>query len=951
MEELRNALRAGIEGEVRFDKISKKIYSVDASIYEIEPTGVVLPRTKQDLIEAVKIAHSFGIPVVARGAATGIAGGCVGSGLIIDTSKYLTQLITIDFQNEYAVCEPGVVQDTLNDALEASGYRLGPDTSTGNRATIGGMLANNAAGARSLKYGKMSDHVEETELVTADGETLRLGPIDDNTWELKRSQNNLEGRIYSEIYRIRNQYRDEINKRFPQIPRRVSGYNLDEIIKEPGLNLSKLIAGSEGTLGIVTEVKVRIVPKPGLTAICILRFADMIEAMRSVPYLLSHHPISLEMIDDKIVALGRSSPFLKGKLHWLKDTPQALFSIEFEGRDDAQLREKTDLFVKKILEKGIDPSVICLSDPVDIAAIRTVRKSGLGLLLSKRTYARAIGFLEDISVAPDKLADFMERFNNYLKLIGKEAGIYGHVGSGCMHIRPYIDLRKPEELQMMHKMMEDVSDLLLAFGGALSGEHGDGLARSWLNKKMFGENINQAFIEVKKAFDPDNRMNPGKIVFPDDPSANLRLSPQTVIRNPRTFLDFSPEGGFPLAVDLCNGNGLCRKKDGVMCPSFQVTGDERDSTRARAQSLRAIVTGRLPAKAFADEGIKEILDLCIECKGCKTECPSQVDMAKMKAESLYHYQEKHGYSFRNKLFAHIDVLNRFGAVFPSLFNAISPTGFSKRLLGFMGITAKRDLPRLASDPFSSRFAKIRQPADLKKEVVLFNDTFTEFNEPEIGVAAVRVLNRLGYRVVVPPRRCCGRPMISKGFLEEARQKALALTELLYPYALRNVPVIGLEPSCILTVKDDFLSVLGSKNEKAARVISVCTTFDEFLAGLLSEGFPSFKESDREVKLHGHCHQKALVGTQPTLDVLRAIPGFRVSEAASGCCGMAGSFGYEAEHYDFSMKIGELRLFPAVRSSCSDTLWVANGFSCRTQIAGGTGRRAHHLAEVIEKSLL
>lgn len=941
---LETALRQQVDGEIHFDPIHKAVYSVDASIYEIAPIGVVIPRNKQALIDTVRIAKEHQVPIIPRGAATGITGGCIGKGLIIDTSKYLNQILEINCEKEFAICEPGVVQDQLNEALSSFGYRLGPDTSTGNRATIGGMVANNAAGARSLRFGTMADHIEEVELLLYQGEILRFQSIDD-TGE-KSAQSDAEGRIYREILRIREDYRQDIESHFPKIPRRVSGYNLDSLIKNEPLNVCKIIAGSEGTLGITTEIKVKICKKPRCVGLCIVHFNDLMEAFRAAEKMLSYHPMSLELIDHRILETARSAPSLKGKLDWLVGDPQAVLVAEFEEEVPNGTLQKLSQFSSEMQRGGVGYAHTSLDDPTKMAHVWEVRKSGLGLLLSKRSYSRAIAFLEDISIAPHALAPFMQEFISYLSSVGKEAGIYGHVGAGCMHIRPYIDLRKQDDVRLMEKMMFDVSDLLLKHGGALSGEHGDGFVRSWLNKKMFGDRLYQAFLELKTAFDPDNKMNPGKVVNGLPLIHDLRLTPETKITKIKTFLDFSGEGGFELAADLCNGNGLCRKSEKLMCPSFQATKDEFHSTRARAQALRSVINGHLPIRDFTSKGMHDVLDLCLECKGCKTECPSQVDMAKMKSEFLYHYQRIHGTSLRSWLFANIGMINKLSVPFSNLFNQLGENRWTKIFFKWLGIAPERSLPKLAYERFSIWFSK-REKKVNEKKVVLFNDTFTEFHHPEVGKAAVNVLEALGYSVIIPQWHCCGRPALSKGLLVKAKQQAKTLVKTLRKYTDKGIQIVGLEPSCLLTIKDDFPGILG--REEVANIINNCTTFSEFIDKHLVNGkIPglNLQTSDRFVKVHTHCHQKALVGSSPTLNILKAIPGARVIEIDSGCCGLAGSFGYEKEHYEISMKIGELKLFPAVRESREDTIIVADGFSCRCQIEHGTSRKAQHLAEVL-----
>lgn len=899
------AIRRNTTAEVHDDEAHRKVYSVDASIYEIKPLAIAIPKTKDDLLWILKIAREEKIPVIPRGAATGITGGCLGKGLIIDLSKYLNHILEINIEEGFARCEPGVVQDRLNDALKHFGYRLGPDTSTGNRATLGGMLANNSAGARSLFFGCMADHVREVEIALFGGGTIKFGPLSEELWNAKCMLDNHEGIIYRMADTIRKEYAADILEHFPLIPRRVSGYNLNTLLDFP-LNLSKLIAGSEGSFGIATEIKVDIVPVLQKTGLCIIPFDDIVTGLKLVPELLKHRPVALEMIDDKILDAARLSPAVQSKLNWLKGTPKMVLVVESENPD--------------VFSTLANESLV-ITDKDDMQHVWDVRKAGLGLLLSKRTFARAIAFIEDISLPPERLAHFMPTFLAYLKSKGKEAGIYGHAGSGCLHIRPYVDLRDPKEALLMKEMLSDVALMVLKEGGALSGEHGDGLVRSWLNERMFGPRVYEAFVKMKLAFDPDNLMNPGKVVNGQPFLDNLRTQGEPV-KMP-TFLDFSKEGGIELAADLCNGNGACRKKEGIMCPSFQATEDEFDTTRARAQTLRAVITGR----SKIDNDIQEALDLCLECKGCKRECPSQVDMAKMKAEMLYQHQEKHGYSIRSRLFGRIGRLMQLGSTWPTLFNWLGSLSFFKRAIG---ITTKRELPQLAKERFSNWFNNYVQP-DHTQTVALFNDTFTEFNFPEIGIAAIKVLNAIGYKVELLPWHCCGRPMISKGLLKEAKEHALKVASMLKGHST----VISLEPSCASALSDDYQGLIGETFRTYA--------FDEFL--LLNLPLP-LKEVNQEILVHGHCHKKALHGMDTTMFVLRSLPGATIKEIPSGCCGVAGSFGYEEEHYDLSVKIGNLVLIPTIKNSPPDSPIIADGASCRSQIEHGTKRRALHLAELI-----
>lgn len=845
------------------------------------PTAVAIPRNRDELIQIVRETD---VPLIARGSGTGISGGCLGEGWIIDTSKFLNQILLIN--SDFAHCEPGVIQDQLNRTLP--GYRLGPDTSTGDRATLGGMVANNAAGARSLYFGAMVDAIEEIELILSNGDLVLLKALSEEEWNQKLLLPSREGEIYRTLDHIRKTKKALIEEKFPPLPRRSSGYLLNELLKPFPLNLAKLIAGSEGTLGIIVSLKVKMVPKLKNTELHLFPFSTMLEAMHAVGPLLKTEPISLEMIDDKILNAGRSSPLLRGKLKWLKSVPKALLIAEYS-------------------HPAKENGEMVLSDPLEIQHVWELRKAGLGLLLSKRSYSRAVAFIEDVSVPPEALPEFMDAFLLYLKSKGKEAGIYGHVGPGCLHIRPYMDLRNPNEVELIKTMMLDVAEMLKKAKGAPSGEHGDGLIRSWLNPSFFGKEIETIFQDIKAAFDPENRMNPHKIVNPLPIEKLLRRAPK---HNPATFLHF--DGGLALAADLCNGNGACRKTEGVMCPSFQVTHDEYDSTRARANVLRKLLQNN---GDLTDQSLHDILDLCIQCKGCKTECPSQVDMAKMKSEALFHYQEKNGYSLRNALFAYFDILSKWGYPFKGLIKNIP--------LKWLPIA--HPLPQFAKERFSYRAKNRLQPKGEK--VVLLSDTYTEFYCPEVGMAAISVLNSLGFEAIVPPWKCCGRPALSKGFLHHAKANAERLYKELSQY---QIPIIGLEPSCLFTLLDEYQDLIGWRPEN-------CLFFDDFLA----HHSPLPFQITRKAALHGHCHQKALKGMSSTL---KALQGYSVTEIPSGCCGMAGSFGYEQEHVHFSKQIAELVLLPSIRSLPNDLDIIANGFSCRTQIELYTGRKALHLAE-------
>lgn len=951
MKNIFEELRYNIDGDVYDDVFARRIYSVDASIYEIMPLGIVVPRTFDDLHIIHTIATAHNIPIIARGAGTGITGGCLGNGLIVDTSRYLNKILEVNYDKGYARCEPGVVQDQLNKILAEKGHHLGPDTSTSNRATIGGMIANNASGSHSLRYGTMSDHVIAVSTLLSNGDKLLFSSLTEKELVHKKSLETREGDIYRAVDKLSTSLREEILTRYPPINRCVSGYNFNGFVRGNDFNIAKLIVGSEGTLGTIAEAKVNIIPKPAYTGLCIIHFDDLVVALEAVTDLLHFDPYAIELIDNVIIEAALENKVLFKDLSWLKGSPKAILAVEFEGSSHKQIREKIAAMHRRLPKKSLGYAATEILEAPVISSVWQLRKAGLGLLMSKRSFNRAIAFLEDIAVAPEKLPAFIVEFQAILDSYHKRAGIYGHAGAGCLHIRPFIDLRNTTELAQMQSIMEKTAELILKYQGALSGEHGDGLLRSWLNKKMFGEDIYDAFGVLKSAFDPHNRMNPGKIVDAPPLLKNLRLSPESRFVNIPTTLDFSPEGGFNLAIDMCNGDGECRKKEGLMCPSFQATGDERHTTRARAQSLRAIIHGKEPLKAFSSKELYDVLDLCFQCKGCKTECPSHVDMAKIKAEFLHHYQNEHGYSLRTLIFGYIGLLSRFGSMFAPFSNWFVNTKLAKNILNRIGITNQRSFPKFSKETFTSWAKKHYVHPGNREGVVLFVDTFTEYNVPHIGHAAIDVLSAIGYDVIIPKYSCCGRPMISKGMLKQAKRNAEKLIKRLYPLAKQGYNIVGLEPSCILTIKDEYRSLVPSP--EADKVSEMCMTIDEFIYHHCEKNpsLPFGSLPGKTIKIHTHCHQKSLVGSSYMTEVLRKIPGTNVQEIDSGCCGMGGAFGYEKEHYDLSMKIAQKSLLPAIGEVHDNTLLVVNGFSCRGQFDHVLETPVHHFIEILAQSLL
>lgn len=943
-EDLYEALRKRISGEVRFDKVSRFLYSTDASIYEIQPIGVVLPRTHEDVFATMEITRDFNVPVLPRGAGTSLAGQTVGEAVVMDMSKYLNRVLQVNTEERWALVEPGVVQEQLNLHLKPLGFLFGPDTSTANRATLGGMMGNNSAGSHSIIYGKTIDHVLETHCVLASGEPRVFNDI---KLADARQMTGLEGRI-AEIVRDNS---EEIERRFPKIQRRVSGYNLDEFVRNGKFNLSKLIVGSEGTLATVHQAKVRIEPRPAATALSVVHFNDLVTAIRATDWILPFKPSAVELVDDLILKLARGSLELSRQMDFIDGNPGAILLVEFYGENETELRSRIEALEAALKREKLGYAYVRAFDAGEQAKIWKLRKAGLGLLLGMKGERKPIAFVEDCAVDPSKLSDFFVRFREVIHKYDTTAGYYGHASVGCLHIRPLINTKDRREIQVMKDMTDEIADLVLEFGGGMSGEHGDGLARSHLNEKLFGREIYKAFQDVKLAFDPQGRMNPGKIVNAPPMTENLRYGEKYSTIFVNTYYDFSKEGGLATAVELCNGAGVCRKKnEGTMCPSYMVTLEDEHSTRGRANYMREILSGKVDAREFEGRSLYDALDLCLECKGCKAECPSNVDMAKLKYEFLAHYNVANGTPLRSRVFARIHAFNKMASIWPGLANSVMSRSVVRQMLDrWLGIDARRKLPPVAPQTFETWFRKRgrRTPAAPAGKVVLFHDTFVDFNYPEIGRAATTLLEAADYKVELAERQCCGRPMISKGLAEEARANAQFNVARLHSFVERGYAIVGCEPSCVLTFRDEYPDLL--KGHEVQRVAQASFLLEEFIVREKREGRwkLEFKPQRTKALIHGHCHEKALIGSRFLKEaVAMAYP---VEEIDSGCCGMAGSFGFEKEHYDISMAIGRRRLFPAVERQ-PDAIVVAPGVSCRQQVEHATGRKALHPAEALAKAL-
>jgi FAD/FMN-containing dehydrogenase/Fe-S oxidoreductase len=952
-QEIAAALRKRVEGEVRFDKYSRLLYSTDASMYEIEPIGVVIPRDKGDVEAVIEIANRFNVPVLPRGGGTALAGQTVGHAIVLDFTKYMNRVLEVNQVELWCRVQPGLVQDELNAHVRPQGLLFGPDTSTSNRATIGGMIGNNSAGAHSLTYGKTLDHVLELTVLLSNGSEIVLKNLSPDELGKKTKGNGVEAEAYRAVQALAEKHRGEILARYPKILRRVSGYNLDEFVKPQPFNLARMVVGSEGTLACVVEAKMRLVPKPKWTALDVIHFHDDIEALQASYAILDTHPYALESTDKLILDLARGNIVQSKRLGFVQGNPSSLLMVEYAGETEEEVRAQVEKLEEVRKAQRIGYAATQALKPEEVRAVWGVRKAGLGLLLGIKGDKKPIAFVEDTAVEPAKLPEFIKRFREILTRHDATAGYYGHCSVGCMHIRPLINLKQQSEVKKMTAIADEISDLVLDFHGALSGEHGDGLARSHFNEKLYGPVLYDAFRAIKRAFDPKNLMNPGKIVDAPPMTESLRIGPAYRTWQPETTLDFSAQGGFAAAVEMCSGMGECRKKlDGTMCPSYMATLDEEHSTRGRANALRAVLSGKVPQEDFVGKRLYEVLDLCLECKACKAECPSNVDMAKLKYEFLNHYHRVNGLPLRNRLFGRIERVNKFGARFAPLSNWLANSWLNRWLMQWLlGIDARRPLPAFAAETFEDWFRAHRAGGKGEKgTVALFHDTFNTFNTPSVAIAATRFLERADYRVTLTEKRCCGRPMISKGMLAEARENAAWNVERLYPLAEKGVAIVGLEPSCLLTLRDEYPELL--RSEKAKAVADKSFLLDEFIARERKAGKLSltFAGNGKKALLHGHCHQKALVGTAATVETLKWA-GFDVTEVDSGCCGMAGSFGFEKEHYDLSVAIANRRLAPAVRAADQNVEIVASGISCRQQIEHTAGRKAKHLAEVLWESVI
>jgi FAD/FMN-containing dehydrogenase/Fe-S oxidoreductase len=962
--ELGNELKKRLKGEVKFDRMTRALYATDASIFQMDPIGVVFPKDVEDVVNTVAYAASEGFPVLPRGGGTGLAGQTVNHAVVMDFSKHMNQLSEMNSEEGWAWVEPGIVLDQLSALGAPHGLKFAPDPSTTNRGNIGGAIGNNSCGARSIVYGKTLDHVLELEVVLADGSVTSFKDLTSNELEAKLALQNLEGQIYRDVRRIAEEQQAEIDLRYPKIQRRVSGYNLDEILRDP-TNMAKVVVGSEGTLVTFTRAKVRMVPRPKSAALAVIHFNSIMESFEATVALLDSGASAIEMMDDTIVKQGRKHPGLSQRMDFVEGNPAAMLLVEASGDTPEEAQAGLDRITKIIDQQGLGYHTLKVTDPKLQGIIWAVRRDGLGLIMSVEGTAKPLPFVEDTAVPPERLPEYFKRFDELVRDEKTTAAYYGHASVGCLHIRPLVDIKQQDGLDRMVRIAERVSDLVLEFGGSLSGEHGDGIVRGVFTEKMFGSKLYASFREFKHVFDPKGIMNPGKIIDCPPLVENLRFDPQWKSFELETYFDFSKDGGIAEHVEMCNGQGACRQVfGGTMCPSFMATRDEENTTRGRANALRNVFSGVVPQEELTGERLHEVLEMCLACKGCKIECPSSVDMAKLKYEVLGHYHKKHGYSLRDRLFAKVYKLNPIGNRLAPVLNLammLPGRGIAQSLIG---IHPKRTMPKFATQTFSSWFKKhqrevsrgagdtsdMSRGAGTRGRVLLFNDTFMEGNHPEVGIAATKVLEKLGFSVETAPRWCCGRTMMSKGMMDPVKENARNNVDLFYPYAQAGIPIIGTEPSCLLTLRDEYPDLLPG-DSKASTVASQAFLLDEFLAKLAKDGDLELdlQPHDGKVIFHGHCHQKAISGVDASIAALKLVPGVQVETPDTGCCGMAGAFGFEKEHYDVSMTIGERVLFPAVRNNPDATI-VTTGVSCHQQVEDGTGVTTMHLAEFLAQQL-
>jgi len=970
MRDLAQTLRPQIDGELRVDAMTNALYATDASLYEMQPLGLLLPKTAADVQAALEACAQHQIPVLPRGGGSSLSGQTVAEALVIDCSRHLDAILEINAEEQWVRVQPGITLERLNNALAPHGLMVGPDPASGSRATLGGMVANNSTGTHSILYGNIIDHVEALEVLLADGTAATFQPLTRAKWKAQANQPGLVGDVFFGLHQLLKEHAEVIRRDTPDHWRLNSGYRLERLLpngeapETATRNPAQLLCGSEGTLAFTTEITLRVVPRPTQTALAIVHYETRDEALRSVTTILDTDPSAVELFDGTAIERTRQAPGFAPRLTFVEGTPGAVLITEYYGETKAELNGQLDALQQALQAAGEGYAIVTTQDPAQIDNVWTVRKEGLGIVMGVKGDFKPVAVIEDASVPVEHLADYIADLDAMLQAQDTEAVYYAHASAGCLHVRPFVNTKSTDGARKLEAISQGSMELVATYGGAIASEHGDGIVRGWLNEQFLGTELCDVYRRLKHLFDPQGILNPGKIIDTPAASEHLRMGPEYDTIPMLEELDWSADGGFARSVELCNGNGACRKlESGTMCPSFMVTREEEHSTRGRANALRAALSGALPREELTGERMHEVMDLCIQCKACKTECPSNVDMAKMKTEWLSKVWKTKRPPLRTRLFAEQPHLARWVAGTPlaSVVNAVNKLKPLRWLMDrTLGISKRRDLPSFARRTFTQDFAARNGEAGAHangtspdRQVVFFADTFNNCHRPGTAGAAASFLEEAGYEVIVPEASlCCGRTYISKGFITKAQQQALTMVDHLHDYVRRGLPIVGLEPSCILTLADEFTSLLPG-DLRAKELAGAAQTFETFIASEADAGrldHLTWKDEQRTVLLHGHCHQKALDGTGPSERTLGLPPGYTVQTLDTSCCGMAGAFGYESEHVDISLKMAERRLAPAVREAGPDVLIAASGFSCRSQIKDATDRAALHPAEILLDAL-
>ncbi|WP_299381855.1 FAD-binding and (Fe-S)-binding domain-containing protein [uncultured Lacinutrix sp.] len=958
-------LEQNLEGELHYSDLMKRLYATDASVYRMLPLAVAFPKSNSDIKKLVAFATKNKTSLIPRTAGTSLAGQCVGSGIVVDVSKYFTKIININETNQTVTVQPGVVRDELNNHLKPFGLFFGPNTSTSNRCMIGGMVGNNSSGTTSIRYGVTRDKVLELKTILSDGSEAVFSELSQEALQSKTKLKTLEGKIYSTVVSelSSEETRDEIKNNFPkpEIHRRNTGYAIDELINTTEVfNLCKLLSGSEGTLAFTTEITLKLDKLPASQSIMVAAHFNTINAcLEAVEPVMQHNLFTCEMMDKTILDCTKNNKTQTENRQFIQGDPQAILMCEVKGETLENVQIQANKLIQTLENTGLSYANISLLNK-EIDKANELRKAGLGLLGNIIGDKKAVACIEDTAVALPDLANYISEFTTLMEGHKQDAVYYAHAGAGEIHLRPILNLKKDEDVVLFRKITTDVATLVKKYNGSFSGEHGDGIVRAEFIKFMIGDKNYQLLKRIKSVFDPENIFNPGKIVdaFPMD--KNLRYQVDRVEPEIETLLDFSASQGILREAEKCNGSGDCRKLPefgGTMCPSYRATRDEKDTTRARANALREYLTNSDKANKFDHEELKQVFDLCLSCKACSSECPSSVDVATLKAEFQYQYQKVNGTSLRTKLFAYNNKLNTIGSKLPSLTNFMFSNGFTSSILkNSMGVATERSLPLISSKSLYKEYQNIKNETvgnKFIKTIYFFNDEFTNHLDTSIGVDAITLLQALNYEVKLINNSESGRSFMSKGLLDEAKKVANKNIDIYKNLISEETPLVGIEPSAILAFRGEYLKLVDDK--VSAKAIAKNTfLIEEFLSNEIAIGNikPSqFTSEEKTIKFHGHCHQKAESNQIHSFNVLNLPKNYKVTIIPSGCCGMAGSFGYEKEHYKVSMQIGEQTLFPAVRKASPETTIAANGTSCRHQIKDGTQRTALHPITILKEALL